>query len=38
MSIIGSAINMMTLFGLTGVAIFVLLVIVAARIIWKERS
>lgn len=38
MSIIESAINMVVWFGLTGVAVAVLLVIAAARIIWKEYS
>lgn len=38
MSIVEEATRMVIWFGLTGVAIAVLLVIAAARIIWKECS
>lgn len=38
MSIVDEALRMVIWFGLTGVAVAVLLVIAAARIIWKEYS
>lgn len=38
MSIVAEAVRFVTILGLTGVAIAVLLLVVAARIVWKECS